>query len=143
MILAMQDTSGMTSLSWLFNSILTFNSKCLSEGLVMMCLPNGLLFYFDQNLFPLVQINRSFVSYYRLSFFQLFFTCLFPIFPFSSSLIIKRPLACLLVLIVELYSKGSFMLSLWDSPLLYSFRISEVTTEDSRIRGQFKNMTTI
>lgn len=65
------------------------------------------------NLFPLLQIKRGFVSHQACpsSSFSLFF--LFPNSPFSSSLILKRSLACLLALSVEFYSKGSFMLSLW------------------------------
>lgn len=57
---------------------------------------------------------------------------LFPNFPFSSSLILKRSLACLLALILELYSKGSFMLSLWGRHYCTALH-SEATTEDSKL----------
>lgn len=65
------------------------------------------------NLFPLLQIKQGFVSHQACpsSSFSLYF--LFSNSTFSSSLILKRSLACLPVLSVELYSKGSFTLSLW------------------------------
>lgn len=66
------------------------------------------------NLFPLLQIKARLCLPLGLSFFQLCFIFSFPkLSLFSSSLILKRSLACLLALSVELYSKGSFMLSLW------------------------------
>lgn len=69
------------------------------------------------------------------SSFSLFF--LFPNSPFSSSLILKRSLACLLALIVELYSKGSFMLSLWGRHYCTALH-SEATTEDSKLGDNIK-----